>query len=312
MPPAARPARPVRRADGTRSSGSSSPTGPHGGRRGSLLVVVWQLAGALSPRFPTPVETVQFIVDEFNLRIGGGAWSVWNNELVRNLAISMQRAASSLVIVVAIGLPLGYAMGRWWRVQAFFTDIVTVGLALPAYIWALLGVMWFGFGFRAPVFCARGLGDAGARSSTCSRGRSRSRGSCETCPTPTACRSAGRCGISSCPRCPGALIAGFRLAIIATWGCVVLVEWFGNNEGAGFRARYWYDVNNYNGLMGWGLMVLIVVITIDRGIIERVDRSGPSVAGADHELRLRARRARTDERRHRRPTEEREVDTWRG
>ena len=38
----------------------------------------------------------------------------------------------------------------------------------------------------------------------------------------------------------GALIAGMRLAIIATWGCVVLVEWFGNNEGAGFRARYWY------------------------------------------------------------------------
>ena len=42
-------------------------------------------------------------------------------------------------------------MGRWWRVQAYFTDIVTVGLALPAYIWVLLGVMWFGFGFRAPL-----------------------------------------------------------------------------------------------------------------------------------------------------------------
>ena len=32
-----------------------------------------------------------------------------------------------------------------------------------------------------------------------------------------------------------------RLAIIAAWGCVVLVEWFGSNEGAGFRARYWYQ-----------------------------------------------------------------------
>jgi len=26
-------------------------------------------------------------------------------------------------------------------------------------------------------------------------------------------------------------------------------------------------------LMGWGVVVLIVVITIDRGVIERIDRS---------------------------------------
>ena len=47
--------------------------------------------------------------------------------------------ASLLLLIVLIGVPIGYAMGRWWRVQAFFTDIVTVGLALPAFIWALLG-----------------------------------------------------------------------------------------------------------------------------------------------------------------------------
>jgi NitT/TauT family transport system permease protein len=75
------------------------------------------------------------------------------------------------------------------------------------------------------------------------------------------------------PSMSGALIAGLRLAIIATWGCIVLVEWFGNNEGAGFRARYWYDLNDYNGLMGWGVVVLIVVITIDRGVIDRIDRA---------------------------------------
>ena len=51
-----------------------------------------------------------------------------------------------MVFVIVIGVPVGYAMGRWWRVQAFFTDIVTVGIALPAYMWALLAVMWFGFG----------------------------------------------------------------------------------------------------------------------------------------------------------------------
>jgi NitT/TauT family transport system permease protein len=76
------------------------------------------------------------------------------------------------------------------------------------------------------------------------------------------------------PSMAGALIAGIRLAIIAAWGCVVLVEWFGSNEGAGFRARDWYQsAANYNGLMAWGIVVLVVVIVVDRGIIEPIDRA---------------------------------------
>ena len=66
-----------------------------------------------------------------------GEWGFFNNELVTNLLVSINR--TSLVFIILIGVPLGYAMGRWWRVQAYFTDLVTVGLAMPAYMWALWG-----------------------------------------------------------------------------------------------------------------------------------------------------------------------------
>jgi NitT/TauT family transport system permease protein len=236
-----------------------------------VLLIIWQLAGTLSPRFPTPVQTLQFLVEEFQ-RPYDGSWSVWNNELVQNLLVSLERTAVALVIVISIGVPLGYAMGRWWRVQAFFTDIVTVGLALPAYIWALLGVMWFGFGIRAPVFCAVVSATPGLivhvlQGSLAIPRELRDMSSSYRVPFAWQVRNL------ILPSMSGALIAGLRLAIIATWGCIVLVEWFGNNEGAGFRARYWYDLNDYNGLMGWGVVVLIVVITIDRGAIDRIDRA---------------------------------------
>lgn len=236
-----------------------------------LLVVVWQLAGGLSPRFPTPIETARFIVDEFNRPFGQGAWSLWNNELVRNLAISLQRAAIGLVLIVLIGVPIGYAMGRWWRVQAFFTDLVTVGLALPAYIWALLAVMWFGFGFRAPILTAVVSATPGLIVHVLQGSLAVSR---ELRDMSGAYRVPFRTQIRELvlPSMAAALIAGIRLAIIAAWGCVVLVEWFGNNEGAGFRARFWYLATNYNGLMGWGIIVLVIVIVFDRGIIERIDR----------------------------------------
>ena len=237
-----------------------------------LLVAIWQFAAGLSDHVATPIETVQFLVDEFHRTYRGDPWTVLDNELVRNLAISLQRAGTALVLVVVIGLPVGYAMGRWWRAQALLTDIVTVGLALPAYMWALLGVMWFGFGNRAPVFCAVVSATPGLCVYVLQGSLAVPR---ELRDMSDSYDVSFRRQVRSLvlPSMAGALIAGLRLAIIAGWGCVVLVEWFGSDTGAGFRARYFYDNANYTGLMGWALIVLVIVITVDRGIIERVDRS---------------------------------------
>ena len=96
------------------------------------------------------------------------------------------------------------------------------------------------------------------------------------------------CGTLALPSMASALIAGIRLAIVAAWGCVVLVEWFGSNEGAGFRApRDWYQsAANYNGLMAWGIVVLVVVIIVDRGS-SRGSIRGSTVAAIGRRLRCR-------------------------
>lgn len=238
-----------------------------------VLLLLWQAAGLLSDRFPTPVETIEILVLEFQTPFERGEWSLLNNELVANLLISINRTGIALIFIILIGVPVGYAMGRWWRVQAYFTDLVTVGLAMPAYMWALLAVMWFGFGIRAPVFCAVVSATPGLIVHVLQGSLSiprdlRDMSDAFDVPGPTRMRNL------ALPSMAGALIAGIRLAIIAAWGCVVLVEWFGSNEGAGFRARDWYQsAANYNGLMAWGIVVLVIVIIVDRGIIERIDRA---------------------------------------
>jgi NitT/TauT family transport system permease protein len=70
----------------------------------------------------------------------------------------------------------------------------------------------------------------------------------------------------------GYIMAGFRVAVLAGWGAVMLTEWFGNVAGAGHRARYWYDAADFAGLMGWGVIILVFVITVDRAILERLIR----------------------------------------
>lgn len=244
------------------------------------LLLLWQLAGGVSEQFPTPVQTVDILVREFQAPFGSDPWSVWNNELVQNLQISLSRTGLALLLIVAIGVPVGYAMGRWWRAQAFLTDIVTVGIALPAYMWALLAVMWFGFGIKPPVFCAVVSATPGLIVHVL-QGTLAIPRELRDMSDAYGVRGPSRARDLVLPSMAGALIAGVRLSIIAAWGCVVLVEWFGSNEGAGFRARYWYlEARDFNGLMAWGVVVLVVVIAIDRGIIERIDRAAHRWRGA--------------------------------
>lgn len=235
------------------------------------LLLLWQLVGELSERMPTPVDTFSFIVDEFQRPFEGTQATWWNNEVVQNVLYTLERTALGMAWVIGIGIPLGYAMGTWWRTQALFTDIVMVGLSLPAYIWALLALMWFGFGPTAPVFTV-------AVSATPALVVFVMRG---TLAIPRELRDMSqayevpfleRFRNLVLPSMAGAVIAGVRLAILAGWGVVLLVEWFGLSEGAGFRSRSWYDAANFDGLMGWALIIIFIIIAFDRGVIERIDR----------------------------------------
>lgn len=261
-------------APGTGRALTRALTGDRGARWTSRLVLLtlWQLAGVVSARFPTPVRSVQILVEEFTSPHSGRVWSLWNNELVANLSVSIGRTLLAIALMIVIGLPVGYAMAQWWRAQALLTDLVTIGIALPAYMWALLAIMWFGFGFRAPVFCAvvsatPSLVIHVLQGALAVPRELRDMSSSYAVPFRTRLKD------MVLPSMAAAVIAGLRVSIIAAWGCVVLVEWFGNNEGAGFRARHWYQsAADYNGLMAWGMVILVIVVAVDRGVIERLDR----------------------------------------
>ena len=60
------------------------------------------------------------------------------------------------------------------------------------------------------------------------------------------------------------IIAGFRFATLAAWGAILLVEFFGSEEGIGFQANYWYDAGSFTGMMAWGFVMLVVIVAIDK------------------------------------------------
>lgn len=236
-----------------------------------VLIALWQLSGRASERFPTPVGTYQHFILEFHTQFHSDPWTIWRNQLVSSIAISLYRWGLGTALVILIGVPVGWAMGRWWRAQAYASDGVTIGLALPAYIWALLAIMVFGFGLQAPVFTvvvsATPILIVHVLQGTFAIPREL-RDMTRTYDVPFM-RQVWNLTL---PSMAGQLVAGVRLAVLAGWGCVVLVEWFGSNGGVGFEAREWYLSSNFNALMAWALVITVVVIFIDRVIIEHIDR----------------------------------------
>ena len=223
-----------------------------------LMLVLWQAIGVLSDRIPTPIGTAEFLVDE-----------AMRGELWVHLTWTLRRAAIALSVVLVLGVAIGWAMGRWWRVGSYFRDIVTIMLALPAFIWALLAAMWWGFSEVGPIVVPVLAATPMLVASTYEGAKSLPRPLIEMSSAyrvPTA----RYFGWMVLPAMSPYIFAGFRYAVLAGWGALSLVEFFASNWGAGYRAAFWYDAGNFNGLMGWGLIEIVVILAVDRLVLERL------------------------------------------
>jgi ABC-type nitrate/sulfonate/bicarbonate transport system permease component len=112
------------------------------------LVLLWQLASMLEPRFPAPVETVLFLVVEATGSSHGG---IVRGQFVEHFAATLPRFTLSIAISMVIGIGVGILIGSSRIAEALLKDTLLVLLALPAIIWAFLTQMWFGLGDDAVI-----------------------------------------------------------------------------------------------------------------------------------------------------------------
>jgi NitT/TauT family transport system permease protein len=224
------------------------------------FLLIWQWAGTVFEDIPTPLGTVTFLIEEFR-----------RGEVFPNVAISLFRAATALSLVLVLGVAIGIAMARWWRVRYFFADLILVGITLPAFIWALLVVMWWGFSNIGPIAVA-------VLSATPQLVVNTFQGATATPGLLLSMSDAYRVPARRqfrwlvIPSMMEYIAAGFRSAVLAGWGAVLLVEWFGNDKGVGFRAHYWYDARSFEGMLAWGVVMMVIILAFDRIVMDRVVR----------------------------------------
>lgn len=228
------------------------------------VIVAWQLLASQVDRLPEPAETFDFLYRELT---GGSHGGVVTGQFWEHFLVTIQRFSIGLLVGFVVGVILGLAIGSILFVRGLLNDVMLVFLALPAFIWAFLTIMWFGLGWAAPVYTvilsaipfvavnvAQGVRSVSPELHDMSDafGVTRER----------------RIRHLMLPAISGYLFTGLRFAVIIGWNAVLLAEWFGATNGVGWRSRFWYDAARYRGFLGWVIIFIGFIFLLD-GLVMR-------------------------------------------
>ena len=234
----------------------------------AMIAVTWEIIAARSGTFPGIAETVSFLAVEASGQYHDGSLrgSFW-----RPIGVSLLRYGVGAGIGVSAGLMLGLVMGASDRVRWILNDSVLVLLALPAVVWAFLGSLWFGLTDTAAIAAV-------ALTSLPFVAVHTSRGVREVSPELKEMSTAFRVPRMRRARhllfagAAGSALSGVRLALVTGWNALLIVEWFGSTSGVGWRARFWYEALVYAGFAGWVVVFVVVIATIDAGLLRPAQR----------------------------------------
>ena len=65
------------------------------------------------------------------------------------------------------------------------------------------------------------------------------------------------------------IAAGFRSAVLAA-GRGASHRMVRQRQGVGFRAHFWYDARSFEGMMAWGVVMMVIILAFDRLVMDRV------------------------------------------
>lgn len=113
------------------------------------LVVAWYVATTATGligagRFPSPAE---FLSALRQIAVDGYGGAVLHVQALHSLRL----VALGFLVAVAVGVPLGLAMGWSQRVESFVNPIFLVLRPIPPLAWIPLAIVWLGLGDGAKI-----------------------------------------------------------------------------------------------------------------------------------------------------------------
>jgi len=209
---------------------------------------------------PGPIPVFEAIVD--NMQSGDGLFHLYK---------TVSRVVLGLTIAMFLGTGLGLVMGLSIKGEKFFESWVMVGLTIPAVVYAIICLLWFGLNDSAAVI-AIGITAFPAVAINMWQGvkdidmQLIAMGKAFRLPTRDLIRKI------VLPQTVPYVLAATRYALGISWKIATTVELIGMSSGVGYMLHYWFGLFSMTQVFAWTLTFVIVLLFIEYVLINPFEK----------------------------------------
>jgi NitT/TauT family transport system permease protein len=209
---------------------------------------------------PGPLPVFEAIMD--NMQSGDGLFHLYK---------TVSRVVLGLTIAMFLGTGLGLVMGLSIKGEKFFESWVMVGLTIPAVVYAIICLLWFGLNDSAAVI-AIGITAFPAVAINMWQGvkdidmQLIAMGKAFQLPTVDLIRKI------VLPQTVPYVLAATRYALGISWKIATTVELIGMSSGVGYMLHYWFGLFSMTQVFAWTLTFVIVLLFIEYVLINPFEK----------------------------------------
>jgi NitT/TauT family transport system permease protein len=228
----------------------------------TALLLIWVVLSMVFPPsiVPGPVP------------VGQAMWqNIQSGQAFYHIYKTLLRVGFGLVLTMILGIAAGTVMGLYRKGEAFLDSWVTVGLTVPAIVYSIIFLLWFGLNDRAAIM-AIGV---------------------SAFPTVAISIWQGIKGIDTqlvgmanafhipriaivrkivFPQLVPHILGAMRYALGICWKICTTVELIGMSSGVGYMMNYWFGLFSMTQVFAWTLSFLLVMFAIEYLLFKSVER----------------------------------------
>ena len=230
------------------------------------LAFVALLAGWLALSFVLP----RFIPGPYPVVV-----TMWGNivsgDALQHLIPTLVRVGFGLLLTMILGTTIGAIMGLSLKGELYLESLVMVGLTVPALVFGIICVMWFGVTNLAAII-AIGMAAFPAVAISIWKGiKGIDTGLVEM---GRAFRLSRReiIGKIIFPQLLPHMLAALRYALGICWKICTTVELIGMSSGVGYMLNYWFGLFSMTQVFAWTLLFILGMFAIEFAIFKPLER----------------------------------------
>ena len=239
-----------------------------------VLLALWLVLAFLLPGFiPGPVP----VIGTMGANIASGA-------ALEHLAPTLLRVGFGLLLTMVLGTLIGTVMALSRVGELYLDSFVMVGLTVPAIVYGIICVIWFGVTDAAAVVA---IGLAAFPAVAISVWKGIKGIDAELVAMGRAFRLSRREIVQKVifPQLLPHMLAALRYALGICWKICTTVELIGMPNGVGYQLNYWFGLFSMEQVFAWTLLFLLVMFAIEYMAFKPIERHMTRWRG-DQPLRL--------------------------